>query len=539
VLGRESDVQPLPCDLTFPRVHLLPNGRIFRATPVCDVREAECRVATDCKSRLCKQDDATERKNCEDRQAPKVFNVAINPRPESLSDRDEISVRVSRGPGKGYGTGDYGWTSALLPLTPGDRYRARVLLAGRPQPQYVELGTDTGAALETWRDTCPRHPAMARRDRTHANATILPTGEVFVSGGISGGAPVREGEIYDPFCGMGGCWRTVRVASVPRAYHSVALLMPDGRVWHAGTSIQKPGEKGTAAAEGKGLENQEERVELYEPWYYGRTRPVLRTMTGPRDPLYPGAPVMHLHDSGVTVVVDHFRAVTRFALIRTGAVTHAFNFDQRYVELNADLERLDLRLFPVPGLRFTFRLASPPSSNVAPPGNYLLFALDDRGVPSVGRFIRIDRRFVGELEWEAEDFTSRSGSGISVPGDGAVALSARTDPFTSFPRLEYGGIDFGPERGVVRKFSVVGRGTGDPPHGRGHGALLVHLDRPDGPVIARVALRGAPGPVEHVVDVAPVSGVHDVHIRYVTSLLGLPGDPATATARIEGFTFAP
>ena len=66
-------------------------------------------------------------------------------------------------------------------------------------------------------------------------------------------------------------------------------------------------------------------------------------------------------------------------------------------------------------IRFTFRLTSPPSSNIAPPGNYLLFAIDDREDPSVGRFIRIDREFVGELTQEAEDVTvgkGKYGAGI-------------------------------------------------------------------------------------------------------------------------------
>lgn len=102
-LGRESDVRGSARSLAYPRIHLLPNGRVFRATPM------------------------------EDRDDPKItMNVQINPIPESLTNRDEISVRVSHGPPKGYGIGDFSYSSVLLPLTAANKYKARILLVGGP-----------------------------------------------------------------------------------------------------------------------------------------------------------------------------------------------------------------------------------------------------------------------------------------------------------------------------------------------------------------------------------------------------------------------
>jgi hypothetical protein len=111
ILGRESDVKTDPVTLGYPRVHLLPNGRVFRATPAAPP------------------------------DSMASFNVEINPiRGESLADRNDISVRVRQAPEEGYGTGDNADTSVLLPLTPAisgepgsadrGRYRARILLAG-------------------------------------------------------------------------------------------------------------------------------------------------------------------------------------------------------------------------------------------------------------------------------------------------------------------------------------------------------------------------------------------------------------------------
>ena len=44
--------------------------------------------------------------------------------------------------------------------------------------------------------------------------------------------PVLETERFDPATGD---WSVLATAAVPRVYHSVALLLPDGRVWTAGS----------------------------------------------------------------------------------------------------------------------------------------------------------------------------------------------------------------------------------------------------------------------------------------------------------------
>lgn len=497
-LGTEDDVNAFGViSIGYPRVHLLPNGRIFRASPVPD-------------------GDSTK-------------NVAINPIPQTLTDPNKISVKVSSGPGEGYNvTGDTSSSSVLLPLTPADKYRAQVLLVGGGlkqvkgnnsivvvQPQLIDIGTNTTTIFPPkWGETKPRDVGISDRARVHANATILPTGEIFVSGGQSTMGFVLEGEIYNPFktprgprgSAAGGTWRTVATAKVGRQYHSVALLMPDGRIWHAGT--------------GSKIAGVEESVDIYEPWYYTETRPVIRCMTGPQDPIYRGDPgsddhgvVMHPHDSGLTeVVVDHFRDVKKFALVRAGSATHAFNSDQRYIELQVGLvNNNDKCKTPVSGPRFTFRLTSPPSSSIAPPGNYLLFAIDDLGVPSVvGRFIRIDRQFVGELKQEAEGFTSGQGN-VSVSGTDATALVMQWDSVTGDPVVEYGGIDFGTQTGVVKQFSAL---QGSPVGGQ----FNVRLDKPDGPHIAFLDLPSGGSGVEQATSVTPVSGVHDVFIRFTPNI---------------------
>jgi galactose oxidase len=74
--------------------------------------------------------------------------------------------------------------------------------------------------------------------RALTNSVVLPSGEVVVIGGLSSVAlfsdvgAVLETEIWNPSTRT---FRTLSRMHVPRSYHSVALLLKNGRVWVAGT----------------------------------------------------------------------------------------------------------------------------------------------------------------------------------------------------------------------------------------------------------------------------------------------------------------
>ena len=105
-------------------------------------------------------------------------------------------------------------------------------LGGGDPPTNAAEVIDLNQAIPTWRSVAPM--AIARR---HANATILPDGKVLVTGGTSGPGfnntttPVFEAEMWDPTT---EAWTTMAAAQVPRLYHSVAVLLPDGRIFSAG-----------------------------------------------------------------------------------------------------------------------------------------------------------------------------------------------------------------------------------------------------------------------------------------------------------------
>jgi hypothetical protein len=65
-------------------------------------------------------------------------------------------------------------------------------------------------------------------------------------------------------------------------------------------------------------------------------------------------------------------------MLRAASITHHTDTDQRY---------LPLKWHPEGHCDLHFR--GPANANIAPPGYYMLFLIDDCGVPSVARLIRV------------------------------------------------------------------------------------------------------------------------------------------------------
>jgi Domain of unknown function (DUF1929) len=194
----------------------------------------------------------------------------------------------------------------------------------------------------------------------------LPTGDVFVCGGVratgdsSDSKAVKAAELYQPTMNR---WFTLSRATVVRNYHSVAQLMPDGRIWTAGSN-----RNGAQSFPEPNVDTRELRIELYEPAYVGQSRPEILEVP---DTITCG--------QSFTLNTTQARSIRRVALIRTGSVTHGFNSDQRYVVCTFE------RTGPN-----RLRVSAPPSANIAPPGYYLLFVVKQNRVPSAGQFVRVE-----------------------------------------------------------------------------------------------------------------------------------------------------
>lgn len=210
--------------------------------------------------------------------------------------------------------------------------------------------------------------------REWASLTVLADGQVLMTGGgvdNTGGDRVSlDAALWQP---ESNAWVPAAAAAKPREYHSLALLLPDGRVLAAGGGAPGP----TLHLNG----------EIFTPPYlydeHGElaSRPALASAP---TTLAPGP-------LGYAFRMASTEPVSRVTLVRTGSVTHAFNFDQGFLTLSHTQQ----------GDRISVDVDQP--SSVLRPGFYLMFAFDDRGVPSLGHIVRVDPRPDPAIAGEARD----------------------------------------------------------------------------------------------------------------------------------------
>ena len=238
-----------------------------------------------------------------------------------------------------YGSRDYG-NAVMYDI-------GKVLLNGGGDPPTATAEViDLNAPTPSW-----RYIASMNYPRRQSNATLLPDGKVFVTGGSSGSGfddethPVYPAEIWDP---ASEGWTTVASLNVYRGYHSTAVLLPDGRVVSGG------GEKAGAT------------YEIYSPPYlFKGARPTITS-----------APASVGYGQIFFVQTPDAANISQVTWVRLSSVTHAFNQNQRLLHLSFSQG--------TGGLNVT----SPANVNLSPPGDYMLFIVNSNGVPSVASTIR-------------------------------------------------------------------------------------------------------------------------------------------------------
>jgi hypothetical protein len=194
------------------------------------------------------------------------------------------------------------------------------------------------------------------RARGLNNAVLLPDRTVFVSGGGLRGETradaVHDAELYDPATNT---FQLAARAQVSRLYHSIALLLPDGRVITAGSNPDRG--------------DDELRLELYHPPYLFR---------GPR-PVIGDAPDELVYGETFAIHTPHAARIRWAQLIRPMAVTHSCDTSQRVVDLELQREGM-----------CHLHTRAPSNPCLAPPGWYMLFLTDTDGIPSIASWVRLD-----------------------------------------------------------------------------------------------------------------------------------------------------
>ena len=295
-----------------------------------------------------------------------------------------------------------GGTAVLLPEDHQGSSQV-ALIGGRP---YAELPPMLNEMIDL-DDSSPDWSVFPGLNvpRSYPNTVLLPDRSMVTVGGDdrvpNWPVPERAVELYDP---VTGSWRVGPSQAETRAYHSTALLLPDGRVLSTGDDFN-PSPSGDRADS-----SPNDTGEIYSPPYL---------FQGPR-PAISSAPesVRWNVPFGVGTAGDIDEAV----LIAPAAVTHANDMNQRLVPLQTVNE--------YPGHGVT--LQSPPSASVAPPGYYMLFLVND-GVPSVAKWVHLDGAAaeVPVLPPGADEDTTPPETTIESGPTGTVASRSASFEFSS------------------------------------------------------------------------------------------------------------
>ncbi len=247
-------------------------------------------------------------------------------------------------------------TSVLLPPA----HEQRVMIMGgdnnfsgaaTKSVNIVQLSTaDRVVSNPTYQVAAPLNYA-----RMHHSAVILPDRTVFVCGGSgmneSGTMATKAGEIYNPATNT---WTIAATESVNRLYHSVALLLPDGRVISAGGNPNRG--------------QDELRITIYRPPYFFKgARPVINS-----------APTQLAYGASFQIQTPQASSIKWVNLIRPSAATHGCDTEQR-------LQNVAINSKTSTALNVT--LTS--NRNLVPPGFYMLFITNTNNVPSVAKWVRI------------------------------------------------------------------------------------------------------------------------------------------------------
>jgi hypothetical protein len=279
--------------------------------------------------------------------------------------------------------------SVLLPILP-DQSKAKVLIIGGNlgagqafnDCEIIDLnitGTPTWSTLSN---------NMNIR-RVNQNAVLLPDQTILVVGGNQNNGtvdPVTTAELLDvrdqDNIASSGAWVEMATATVPRNYHSTALLLPDGSVITLGgrlTSIDATDDKPYAYDFESDLER---RLEVYTPYYLtDGARPSIVTYPDPdTDPI--------AYNSTFEITLDSHSPtwkVDSIVLIRPGSCTHALDMEQRMIVLHFKLSS------------GVYTCISPLNANIALPGYYMLFVVlqkshstsGNSNIPSYSKFVKL------------------------------------------------------------------------------------------------------------------------------------------------------
>lgn len=354
---------------------------------------------------------------------------------------------------------------AMLPLTPGNDYTPTILFCGGTDMPEPAWGNYSYPAINTWNypasQDCQRitpepidksPPVYIKDDdmlegRTMGQFIILPDSTLLViNGALNGTAgyaqmtgqtrtyaqmpfgmslasgPVLTPAIYNPNAAPGQRWtRFGQPSSIPRLYHSTALLLPDASVLVAGSNPNVDVNFTTRYPTTYTAER------FYPPYFANiSSRPVPSGM--PDTLSYGGAPfIIDLPVGSYAGDPNGAAATARVVLVRPGFTTHAMNMGQRLLQLNTTFQVADN------GDIALYVSQVPPNPNLLTPGPVLMFVIVGE-VPSVGKMVMLGTGSIGVQPIQAAALLPPSQTRVDPPPTAAAASAGVAKGFVGTKR---------------------------------------------------------------------------------------------------------
>ncbi|KAJ3170453.1 hypothetical protein HDU87_008793 [Geranomyces variabilis] len=328
-----------------------------------------------------------------------VMAVLLDPRTETVTKLPPLpNGLIDHGPWSYPFTA----TAVVLPLRPGNNYTATIQICGGPKASLVDADGLPYASPVCMQITpeSPFGPVWSRVDdmpsggRIMPDVVILPDGGLLYTNGCGvglAGGDAGTGRCYNPVFQTeimyhdrpaGQQWiANLAKSTVPRLYHSEALLRYDGHVITSGSDQQNFVDKWGLNGTGPRLANCwpmgttvctdpfEYRIEQFTPPYLTTTavRPVIL-----------GAPAVITHGQSFAITTGTAATdVTTVVIIRHASTTHSTNTDQRLIELVVTSRNAT-----------NLVVSAPPNSRIGVPGTYMLFLLKG-AIPSVSAVLTL------------------------------------------------------------------------------------------------------------------------------------------------------
>ncbi len=213
-----------------------------------------------------------------------------------------------------------------------------------------------------------------KKRRQNVNVVLLPDGTAFVCGGTQ--APPHTCLQYDPE-NFSDPWNVLDALDYPRNYHSLALLLPSGKVMITGGDSWGP---------------DDDIIEVFSPPYLFNSDGHLANRPGITSFPDPDHGHTIFHGGIFEIKTAHPEHIRKVVLVRPMAVTHQTDTEQRVLSLCFEPSESDHHVVHVTvpdGRVFPYDSDRAHTHAVVPRGYYMLFIINDKGVPSLGKFVRL------------------------------------------------------------------------------------------------------------------------------------------------------